>query len=92
MLPHVLRWNSLVTAERQKLLSDAMDRPNMSAGDAVAELIADLELPSRLRDLGLKNEDLEVIAEEAARHPVVRSNPRPITSRADVMEILNAAW
>ena len=92
MLPHVLRWNSLVTAERQKLLSDAMDRPNMSAGDAVAELIADLELPSRLRDLGLKNEDLEVIAEEAARHPVVRSNPRPITSSADVMEILNAAW
>lgn len=92
MLPHVLRWNAQVTAERQKQLSAALGRPQLSAGDAVAELIADLGLPSRLRDVGINEKHLEAIAEEAAKNPVVQSNPRPIKSASDVMEILRAAW
>lgn len=92
MLPHVLRWNSTVTGERQKLLSDAMGRPDLSAGDAVTELVSELGLPSRLRDIGVDQSALQRIADEAAHHPVVRSNPRPINSSADVMEILRAAW
>ena len=66
MLPHVLRWNAQATAERQKQLSIALDRPQLSAGDAVAELVADLGLPGRLRDVGIKEEQLTAIAEEAA--------------------------
>jgi maleylacetate reductase len=92
MLPHVLRWNDAATADRQKTLSIAMGRPQMSAGDAVAELIADLGLPRRLRDVGIKEDQLQAIADEAARHPVVLSNPRPITGAADVLQILRAAW
>ena len=91
MLPHVLRWNAHTTADRQKQLSAALLRPNMSAGDAVAELIADLGLPSRLRDVGIKQDQLAAIAEEAAKNPVVQSNPRPITS-ADVIQLLQSAW
>lgn len=67
-----------------------MDRTNLA--DAVAELIKDLGLPARLRDVGIKETQLAAIAEEAARNPVVLSNPRPITGAADVMEILRAAW
>ncbi len=92
MLPHVLRWNAQTTAERQKQVSLAMDRPQKSAGDAVAELVADLGLPGRLRDVGIKEDQLSAIADEAARHPVVLSNPRPITGAADVLQILRAAW
>ncbi len=92
ILPHVLRWNEATTADRQKRLSIAMGRPAMSAGDAVAELVADLGLPSRLRDVGIKEELLAAIADEAAKHPVVLSNPRPIASPADVLQILRAAW
>jgi maleylacetate reductase len=92
LLPHVLRWNEATTAQRQKRLSLAMDRPNMSAGDAVAELISDLGLPARLRDVGIKEDQLPTIAEEAAKHPVVLSNPRPVTGPADVLQILRAAW
>jgi alcohol dehydrogenase class IV len=69
-----------------------MGRPNMSAGDAVSELIADLGLPARLRDVGIDEVQLPAIAEEAAQHPVVLSNPRPITGAADVLQILRAAW
>jgi len=92
MLPHVLRWNAHTTAERQKELSVALGRPQLSAGDAVAELIADLGLPARLRDVGIKEEQLSTIADEAAKNPVVLSNPRPITGAADVLQILRAAW
>jgi len=92
MLPHVLRWNAHTTAERQKELSVALGRPQLSAGDAVAELIADLGLPARLRDVGIKEEQLSTIADEAAKNPVVLSNPRPIAGAADVLQILRAAW
>jgi alcohol dehydrogenase class IV len=90
MLPHVLRWNEKTTADRQTTLAAAMNRTNLA--DAVAELIKDLNLPARLRDVGIKETQLASIAEEAAKNPVVLSNPRPITSAADVMEILRAAW
>jgi maleylacetate reductase len=92
MLAHVLRWDAPATLERQKQLSAALGRPGMSAGDAVAELVADLGLPGRLRDVGIKEEQLSAIAEEAAKHPVVRSGPRPITGAQDVLQILRAAW
>lgn len=92
MLPHVLRWNAATTADRQKQLSVAMGRPQMSAGDAVAELVADLGLPARLRDVGIKEDQLPAIADEAAKHPVVLSNPRPIAGASDVLHILRAAW
>ncbi len=90
MLPHVLRWNETTTAERQKALAAAIGKPNLA--DAVAELIKDLGLPARLRDVGIKEAQLSAIAEEAAKHPVVLTNPRPITSAADVLEILREAW
>lgn len=90
MLPHVLRWNEATTADRQAELAIAMNRNNLA--DAVAELVSDLGLPSRLRDVGIRQDQLMAIAEEAAKHPVVLSNPRPITGAADVLQILNAAW
>jgi maleylacetate reductase len=92
MLPHVLRWNEAATAARQKNLAAALGRPNKTAADAVAELLTDLELPTRLRDVGIKEDQLQAIAGEAAKHPTVLANPRPITGAADTMEILRAAW
>jgi alcohol dehydrogenase class IV len=69
-----------------------MDRPNMALGDAVSELIKDLGLPTRLRDVGIQETQLQAIADEAAKHPVVLSNPRPIAGAADVSQILRQAW
>jgi alcohol dehydrogenase class IV len=92
MLPHVLRWNEPATAARQRELSAAIGNANVSLADAVAALVAELGLPQRLRDVGIKEENLKPIAEEAAGHPTVLSNPRPITGPGDIMEILKAAW
>src|SRR6266576_153112 len=49
MLPHVLRFNHEVNAERQALVSEALGEPDAPAADVVASLIADLGLPGRLR-------------------------------------------
>jgi alcohol dehydrogenase class IV len=51
-----------------------------------------LGLPARLRDVGIKEDQLPAIAEEAAKHPTVLSNPKPIVGHGDTMEILRAAW
>src|SRR5947208_4408580 len=63
MLPHVLRFNHSVNAGKQARVSEALGRPEAPAAEAVAELIAGLGLPTRLRDLGVKPDQLDRIAE-----------------------------
>ena len=92
ILPHVLRYNERATAEKQRLIAEALGRPDVSAADALAELVAGLKLPRTLRDVGVKREQLPKIAEAAMRNIWVRTNPEPIRSPDDVMKILEAAW
>jgi alcohol dehydrogenase class IV len=92
MLPHVLRYNERATAEKQRLIAQALGRPGIPASDAVAEFVASLKLPRTLRDVGVKREQLHKIAEAAMRNIWVRTNPEPIRSPDDVMQILEAAW
>jgi len=92
MLPHVLRFNSPVDAERQTLVSEALGRPAAPAADVVAELIADLGLPGRLRDVGVKPEQLDEIAEGSMHDRWVHTNPRRIDGPPVVRQLLDAAW
>jgi maleylacetate reductase len=92
MLPHVLRFNEAVNAERQALVSEALGRPNLPAADAVAQLIAGLGLPGRLRDVGVKPEQLDRIAELSMHDRWIHTNPRKIEGPAVVRELLDAAW
>ncbi len=92
MLPHVLRFNYEVNAERQALVSEALGKPDAPAADVVATLIADLGLPSRLRDVGVKEDQLDVIAEHAMHDRWVHTNPRKIDGPATVRTLLDAAW
>src|ERR1700727_886918 len=62
MLPHVLRFNEPVNGERQTLGAEALGAPGMKAADAVAALIAGLGLPSTLRAVGVKADQLDAIA------------------------------
>jgi maleylacetate reductase len=92
MLPHVMRYNEQATAEKQRLIAEALGRPGIPAADAVAELIAALKQPATLREVGVEREQLPKIAEAAMNNIWVRTNPRPIRSPDDVMQILEAAW
>jgi maleylacetate reductase len=92
MLPHVLRFNETVNAERQAWVSEALGRPNERAGDAVASLIAGLGLPGTLRDVGVKHEQLDEIAVGSMHDRWVHTNPRKIEGPPTVRLLLDAAW
>ena len=96
MLPAVLAWNAALQAERQQSICQALGRgfgrQFDSAADAVRTLVASLGLPGTLQEVGVRQEQLDGIATRAIKHPVVRRNPRPLQSAAQVREILELAW
>jgi alcohol dehydrogenase class IV len=92
MLPHVMRYNERATADKQRLIAEALGRPGVVAAEAVADLIAALKMPTTLRAVGVKREQLSKIAAAAMNNIWVRTNPRPIRSPDDVMQLLEAAW
>lgn len=92
MLPPVLRFNLAQTAERQRWVSEAMGRPNMAAADAVAELIAELGMPAALRAVGVRVDQLDLIARESMHDRWVHTNPRRIAGPEVVRQILDMAW
>ncbi len=92
MLPHVLRFNHPVNAEKQARVSEAFGRPGSPAAEVVAELISGLGLPTRLRDVGVKPEQLDIIAEGSMHDRWVHANPRKIDSPGVIRTLLDAAW
>ena len=91
MLPHVMRWNLAATREAQGRIAHAMNAKS-DAARAVADLIANLGLPTRLRDQNVKREQFVQIAAGAAQNLWVKTNPRPIQGEADLLALLEAAW
>ncbi len=92
MLPAVLQWNSEFNGKRQQPIAEALGQPDLSAGQAVRKLVARLQLPQTLQDVGVSRQQLAKIAQLASRHPVVQRNPRTISSTEDVLQVLELAW
>ena len=92
MLPHVLRWNKPVNADRQKRVAEALGEPEADAADLVARLIADLGLPRTLRDVNVPRDKLRAIAEHTMHDPWTATNPRKIAGSDEVLTILEMAW
>jgi maleylacetate reductase len=92
MMPHVLRFNRPVAAARQALISQALGEPDTDAATLVTRLIAQLGLPTRLRDVGISTDtQLDAIAEAAMHDPWIRTNPRAIDSASVVRALLDEA-
>jgi maleylacetate reductase len=58
----------------------------------VAALIAGLGLPGRLRDVGVKQDQLDEIAAGSMHDRWVHTNPRKIEGPQAVRALLDAAW
>ena len=91
LLPAVLAYNFPSNSQEQAMVAEAIGTPGASASTLVAALFARLGLPARLGDVGVKAEHHAAIARTAIETGVVRNNPRPLHSEADVMEILAMA-
>ena len=92
MLPHVMRFNARVNAERQDAVADALGRPGWIPADAVADLIAALGLPGTLQEVGVRRDQLDIIAAGAMHDRCIPTNPRKINGPADLRTLLDAAW
>jgi maleylacetate reductase len=92
MLPNVLRYNRSVNAGRQELVSIAFGQPGAEAADIVRALVASLDQPGRLRDVGVTRDQLDDIANKAMHDRWVHTNPRKIAGPDQVREILDMAW
>lgn len=92
LLPSVLRWNSSANAARQAELSAALGKPDEPLGDLVEALVSALGEPCRLRDAGVREDQLAELAQKAFAAGFVAHNPKSIRDASDVLTILEMAY
>jgi len=92
MLPAVLAFNAAVNADRQAEISAALGASGQPASEVLDRFIAGLGLPRRLRDVGVKREDLPRIATNCMLDDWTFSNPRPINGAQEIVPILESVY
>lgn len=99
VLSHALRFNGDAAPEGLRKVAEALGHGPVAAADAarlvlesVDRLIASLDCPTRLRDIGVDRDDLDAIAAAAMGDWFLRGNPRPVRDKGDLLELLEAAW
>ena len=99
LLPHVQRYNSQVATERLADVAKAMgidtqtmnaEQATRAAIDAICQLSNDVQIPAGLAELGVKEEDFDVLAENALRDACGFTNPKQ-ASHEEIVAILKAA-
>ncbi len=96
MLPHVIRFNAPAAEPLYAELAAECDAANGEpASEILARRVAELArvagLPESLKDSGVSESILPLLAEEANQQWTARFNPRPVTE-ADILRIYQAAW
>lgn len=88
LLPYVEMYNKQVVPERFADIAKAMGEkveglsPEAAADraiDAIKKLASDIGIPSGLQELGAKEEDLELLAENAMKDVCRLTNPQELT-------------
>ena len=101
ILPHAIRFNADATAAQLIPVAEAMGVPvNRVNPTVVAEalvqkifrLIGQMQLPQRLRDVGVAEADLRSLAKLGFQNRTVQNNPRPITNADEIEALLHEAW
>lgn len=92
MMPYVQEWNAAANGDRQKEISIAMGHPGKPASEVLDNFIRNLGMPRTIRETGVEESDLPRLAENCMLDDWTFSNPRPIKTPDDVMEILRLAY
>jgi maleylacetate reductase len=92
MLPAVLAFNSSVNADRQTEISAALGSAGQPAAEVLDRFITGLGLPRRLRDVGVKRDDLQRIATNCMLDDWTFSNPRPIEGAQEIVPLLESVY
>ncbi len=101
VLSHAMRFNLDVAAPQLAQLAGAIGLPMNdegaeAAGEAAVQridnLINQMNLPQRLRHVGVSKTDLPHLAQVALQSRAVQSNPKPILDAAQIELLLEAMW
>ena len=101
LLPYVMEFNAPNTGEKFREIARAMgvkgvdemsqDEYRKAAIDAVKQLKKDVNIPETLKDINVKEEDLEALSEAAMADVCTGGNPRPC-SKELVFEVYKKAF
>ena len=100
LLPHVQEFNAKVSAERLKKVASIMgidvdEMTNEEGAKACIEAIKDLSksigIPSGLKELGAKEEDFDILAENALKDACGLTNP-VVATHKDIVQIFKNAF
>ncbi len=86
LLPHVLKHNKAVITDKLAFAERMVDstKADLNKNEAadsfisrIEQLLVDINLPARLSEIGVKDEDIDTIAEKALKiERLIRNNPR----------------
>ena len=101
LLPYVMEFNAPYTGEKFREIARAMgvkgvdkmsqEEYRRAAIDAVKQLKKDVNIPETLKDINVKEEDLEALSEAAMADVCTGGNPRPC-SKELVLEVYKKAF
>ncbi len=101
LLPYVMAFNAEYTGEKFREIAramgvegvDKMTQPEYrkAAIAAVEKLSKDVGIPQTLKEIGVKEEDLDALADAAMADVCTGGNPRPCTKEA-VLEVYKTAF
>ncbi|AUQ25736.1 L-threonine dehydrogenase [Dickeya zeae] len=100
LLPHVERYNATVAAPRLKDVAVALgvdvaglndQQAAEAAIQAISQMASDVGIPAGLKDLGVKEEDFNILADNALKDACGLTNPKKAT-HAEIVEIFAAAF
>lgn len=91
MAPAVLAFNKTVTGAKQNKISNSFGRPGDDASVVLDDFIRGLGMPRTLGEVGVTDDQLDLIADYTMLDFWSRTNPREITGPADVRSILEQA-
>lgn len=89
ILPHVISYNANGAPEAIKVIARAIGCDENDAPGALFDLMNSLEVPISLKEIGMKESDLDVAAKIATETPYY--NPSPINERA-IRQLLEQAY
>ena len=93
VLPHVVRWNAEAASGPLGRAAAALGRSDAAAVvERIAQLVTELGLPPRLRDVAVERASFPHVAELVLADGALATNPRPVNGPDDVIEVLEAAW
>lgn len=101
LLPYVMEYNAEYTGDKFREIARVMgvegvdemspEQYRKAAIDAVKQLSKDVNIPATLKEIGVKEEDLEALTDAAMVDVCTGGNPRPC-KREEILEVYKTAY